>query len=266
MAQNPQQYKAFPYLLNPQGTIAIIDSDIIVTRCLKTILRSAEQGKICVFSDPENYRWFSEWEQIFDLLSKPRHQTYVNSGFVAFSTLHHPKLLEQWWYACEKTFSHLTYQEGAPNESPVAQSDQDALNAILMTKYFLADLEIQLFEEEVFGTFSKVKILNQDRLVCQHLNCAPVLLHACAKPKPWERKVWQINIRQNAYVRLLRRLIASSDVALRIHAYPLPMWLSPGVGSSLITAMFTELNSFQQGIRQRLSLRTKLSRLLSSFK
>jgi hypothetical protein len=71
VAQNPQQYKAFPYLLNPQGTIAIIDSDIIVTRCLKTILRSAEQGKICVFSDPENYRWFSEWAGCLTHLRRP---------------------------------------------------------------------------------------------------------------------------------------------------------------------------------------------------
>src|SRR5690349_8711865 len=44
---NPCMLKPSPYLLNPAGTVVIIDSDMIVTRSLDEILTLAGQGKIC---------------------------------------------------------------------------------------------------------------------------------------------------------------------------------------------------------------------------
>ena len=85
--KNPTQYKPFPYLLKPQGTVVMIDSDMIVTRNLDAVLATAAQGKICIFPDEEKDRWFSEWSQIFGLSSSPRRQTYVCAGFVVFSKL-----------------------------------------------------------------------------------------------------------------------------------------------------------------------------------
>ncbi len=108
LATNSTLFKPFSYLLDPKGTVIIIDSDMIVTRSLEDIINLTKQGKICAFPDPEHERWFSEWQQVFDLPNMPRHQTYVNAGFVAFSTIHWSNLLEQWWKACQRILSHPT--------------------------------------------------------------------------------------------------------------------------------------------------------------
>lgn len=263
LVQNPTQYKPFPYLLNPEGIVVIIDSDIIVTKSLNHIFTSANEGKICVFPDPENDRYFSEWQYLFELITPLRKQTYVNAGFIAFSTYHHPELLKQWWHACKKTFSQPTLQEGASNNHPLSQADQDALNAILMSQYSLDDLALQPYKEEVFGDFKKTKILDRKSLLCQYLDHTPALLHACMKPKPWEQKSWQVDFR-SAYTHLLRRLIASSDLPLQVHNFSLPAWLRPGIGNWLITNLFNQLN-FLRSFRERLALGTRLPKFLKSL-
>lgn len=88
LATNSTLFKPFPYLLNPTGTVIIIDSDMIVTRSLEEIINLTKQGKICAFPDPEDERWFSQWQQLFDLPNVPRNQIYVNASFVALSTIH----------------------------------------------------------------------------------------------------------------------------------------------------------------------------------
>ena len=130
LATNPTLFKPFHYLLKPKGIVVIIDSDMIVTRSLEPILNLDKNGKICAFPDPENNRWFREWHQLFSLSSEPRHQTYVNAGFLAFSTRYWPNLPERWWQSCERILIHPTVAEGVI-DGPSAQADQDALNALL---------------------------------------------------------------------------------------------------------------------------------------
>jgi hypothetical protein len=95
LVRNPTQYKPFPFLLRPQGTIVLIDSDMIVTRSLGPALALAAQGKICVFPDPDHDTWWAEWQEIFGLPCAPRKQTYVTAGFLAFSASFWPELLER---------------------------------------------------------------------------------------------------------------------------------------------------------------------------
>jgi hypothetical protein len=49
LVRNPLLFKAFPYLLEPRGTVVIIDSDMIVTRPLGALLACAAKAK-SVFS------------------------------------------------------------------------------------------------------------------------------------------------------------------------------------------------------------------------
>ncbi len=228
--KNPQQYKAFAYLLRPRGTVAIVDSDIILTDSIDDMLAAARDGKICVFPDPEEQRWFAEWESVFALAAPLRRQTYVNSGFEVFSTLHWPTLLARWWQACARTFPNPTYQEGATTDDPTSQSDQDALNAVLMSEVPADALDFQPKDRQVFRwSFEDVRVDDERTLRCSMEGTRVAALHAIGRTKPWQRVAWREAGRRNAYVRLLRRLLTGDDVAVRVPSGDVPSWLRPGV-------------------------------------
>lgn len=235
--KNPQQYKAFAYLLRPRGILVTIDSDIIVTDSIDGMLSSARQGKIGVFPDPEDHRWFAEWQHLFALSGPPRRQTYVNSGFVVFSTVHWPALLERWWNACERIFPQPTIREGAARDSPTSQSDQDALNAILMGEVPRDAVAFQPQNAMVFRwDFEQVRVADERKLRCEFEGTRVVALHAVAGPKPWQRAAGAEATPRNAYVRLLRRLLVHDDAAVRVPSHDLPSWLRPGIGGRLSLA------------------------------
>ncbi len=98
---NPQLLKPFANLMHPRGTVVILDSDLVVTSQLDLMLQAARSGSVCVCADPDSERWFAEWEQLFELPRPPRRQTYVSSGFLAFSVEHWPNLLSRWWESCQ---------------------------------------------------------------------------------------------------------------------------------------------------------------------
>jgi hypothetical protein len=228
--KNPQQYKAFPHLLRPRGTVAIVDSDIIITDSIDDMLASARAGKICVFPDPEEHRWFAQWESVFALAAPPRRQTYVNSGFEVFSTTHWPALLGRWWQACERIFPQPTIREGAARDNPTSQSDQDALNALLMSEFPAGALAPQAKNREVFRwDFERVRVRDAASLHCEFEGTRVAVLHAIAGPKPWQRGAWHEATRRNAYMRLFRRLLTGDDVAVRVPPGELPPWLRRGV-------------------------------------
>ena len=87
--RSPLTLKPFPFLVGASGTMVIIDSDMIVSESLADTLALAAEGQICMYPDHrgDQSRWFAEWEQVFALSKPPRHQTYLNAGFAAFSIL-----------------------------------------------------------------------------------------------------------------------------------------------------------------------------------
>jgi len=232
--KNPQQYKAFPYLLRPRGTVVIVDSDIIVTDSIDDMIGDARSGKIAVFPDPEDQRWFAQWEEIFALAGTPRRQTYVNSGFVVFSATHWPHLLERWWHACERIFPHPTIREGAARDNPTSQSDQDALNALLMSEVPHEQIAFVAQNRMVFRwDFERVRVLDDASLHCEFEGTRVAALHAVAGPKPWQAAAAYQATRRNAYIRLLRRLLVGSDATVHVSPSDVAAWLRPGVSGRL---------------------------------
>jgi hypothetical protein len=147
------QYKPFPFLLRPQGTVVLIDSDMIVTEP-EPCAGACGAGKICAFPDPDHDTWWAAR----GLPCAPRKQTYVIAGFVAFSASFWPEFLAQWWKACERIRKRLIYQEGVAKLSPKGSGAQDAPNAVLMSVIPADALSLLPFDEQVFpytssGTF-----------------------------------------------------------------------------------------------------------------
>ncbi len=244
LATNPTQFKAFPYLLQPQGTVVIIDSDMLVVRSLQGLLEMGKQGKICVFPDLGINRSCAEWQEFFALSSPPRKQGYVNAGLIVFSTKHWSNLLQRWWQACERTFSHPTLYEGASHTSPCVAGDQDALNAILASEYPIEALAIQSKYEEIFGRFLRqVRIVNLQALACKYGQHDITILHSNGGPKPWEAKTVKSLLRRFAYVKLLRRLLTGTDVPIKVPTEDLAMLYRPGVLGQLLLFGLSILNA-----------------------
>jgi hypothetical protein len=236
---NPQLLKPFASLMHPKGTVVILDSDLVVTSRLDLMLQAARNGRVCVCADPESERWFAEWEQLFELPCPPRRQTYVNSGFVAFSVEHWPHLLSRWWESCQLIRSYPTSFYDTP-DSPTAQADQDALNAILMSEYSEETLAVQ--PREVQPNMEQlrwhVRLLDVDTLTCSLHNRQVTLVHSLGKTKPFELQRW-LGQGRSIYPTLLRRLLVERGVRIRVSREDVPVWLHPGrLGAIVIRILY----------------------------
>jgi hypothetical protein len=224
---HPVLAKAYPHVLGAEGTIALIDSDMLVTASLSGIISVAEAGRICVF--PNHWmnrdRWFAEWQRIFELPQVPRHQTYLNAGFICFSTHHWPELLRQYWEACQKV---IPTNIGRGSEDPTSEADQDAMNAILMSVVPPdAIAELPRTGEAFRDQLVQVRIIDEQQLTCSLEGEPTTILHYTRSPKAWETRNWW-RVRRDAFTRLLPRLLFADDVPIKLPRRSVPIWARPG--------------------------------------
>ena len=226
-AGSPILLKPYPGALGASGTIVLVDSDMIVTRSLADIAALAGDGRICAFPDPLPHRgrWFAEWEQELELRAPLRRRTYLNAGFLALSTDHWPDLLGRWWELCERVPREQLFGRF---EQPFWAGDQDVLNAILASEIpeeAIAELPAdgEAYPEDLL----EAVVVDERTLRCELRGRPTSILHYSLGPKAWERKAW-VRLRDDAYVRLLPRLLFGDDVAVRLDPKSVPFWLRPG--------------------------------------
>jgi hypothetical protein len=214
--------KAYPVKLGHQGPMVLIDSDIIVTRRLDSVMAAMSDGQVVVFPDDLVDRRRAEWRDVFELGCSPRHQAYANSGFVGFSTYDFPDLLARWWDANLAVAS-------LPREVAhrVARfPDQDALNALLMTtidRDAIAFLPRHLAPMGP-GQLSATSVVDVGALRCKFEGQEPVLLHATKSPKPWSPGA-PLRLPRTAFESCLRRLLTGRELAVRPPVADVPFWL-----------------------------------------
>jgi hypothetical protein len=218
--------KPFPALIEPDGVVVLVDSDMIVTSSLEPIVQRAASGKICAF--PNHYsaltRRYDEWSELFELAAPLRSETYLNAGFVAVSVEQWPTFLRRWWDACEAAEARFLSGE---DREPVAQWDQDAFNALLMSEIPREDVEaLPAYEWHL----DRVEIIDEARLECRAGGKVQPLLHTPRSPKVWQRGGWRhIEYQTRAYVRLMPRVLFARDVAVRLSPSEVAPWVRPGV-------------------------------------
>jgi hypothetical protein len=257
VAQTPIRARAHPALLKPfvrrlgiAGTLVFLDSDIIVTGSLAEIVEPASRGAICAFPDPDRDRYFDEWGEIFDLRAELRHQTYVSSHLVAFSTAHWPSLLARWEQACACILDREVLAEKTRN-SPVHLADQDALNAVLMSE--IPDQALRLLRTEIRAQGAlearTTRVLDLNWLRCRRAGHEQVILHigggGKSVAKPWQPAA-RPRVRRDAYTRCLRRLLNGRDIELHYPANAtLPFWLVEGELGALYLFALGTLHALQ---------------------
>jgi hypothetical protein len=238
-------------------TIVLVDSDIVVTGPLDHSVSEADAGQVFAFVDrPAPDRWFGEWQEIFALPSPPRRQPSANAGYVAFSKRHVPGLLESWNDCIDRVAPRLARARATGYPDPVWLTDQDALNAVLMTLVPADRMSWGTPRGMVMGEgpLAAVDVVDVDRLQCEWAGEPVTLLHAIGRPKPWQAgSRWRY--RQTAYTRCLRRALVGPDVEIRVADEHLPAWLRPGfVG----TATGVALHAYYAPVRRSRRFRRRI--------
>ena len=252
--RDPLLLKSFAYSLDVEGVVATIDSDMIVTGDLSDTLALSARGSVCAWIDPEDYRCFPEWEQLFGLAEPPRRQDYISTGFVCWSAERWPRLLGRWRELCERIPVGATLAQGATNADAFAQGDQDALNALLMTEVPPEALLPLRADERPVWRNTEVEVHDATTLTCSIDGHPPKLLHADGSRKPWQARTWW-RVRNDAYVRLFRRLLFSEDVVVRALPSEVPLWLRPGLLGTTCLRILDSINSVTSFVFRRRTTR-----------
>lgn len=228
--------------LGPQGVVATIDSDMIVTAPLDELFASAEEGRVVAFEDPHADRWFAEWEGPLALPGPPRRQPYVNAGFVALSAERQPDLLARWRDACARL--PVRQDDGDDWADPFRDRDQDALNAVLMSAYPRRDLEVRPAREApLMEELRRTRLEDPASLRCT-LDGAPVaILHAAGPRKPFAaaRLEW------SAYARAMPRVLLGPDVPVRMAREEVPPWLRGSAAAEALGRAIGGVNDLARG-------------------
>ena len=233
--------KPYPAGLDPDGIVVIIDSDMAVTASLEPILARAAEGQVCIFPDhpTDLRRWFEEWHELFQLRAPLRRDTYMNAGFIALSTEKWQWFLQRWSDLCAR-LPGQTVELGNP--PALAQRDQDALNALLMSEVpreaidLLPSYELDL---------RRIAVEDPESLLCVADGRRQPILHLALTPKVWQPGGWKRVGMNTAYVRLLPRLLFSSDVAVRLDPEDVPLWVRPGLVPSAVVRTISPYARFR---------------------
>ena len=233
--------KPYPAVLDPDGVVVVIDSDMAITDSLDAILAKAADGDVCIFPDhpTDHRRWFAEWHELFALRAPLRRGTYMNAGFMAVSAERWLWLLKRWRELCMR-IPALSEELGRPES--LAQRDQDALNALLMSEVPAEHVDL-LPQYEL--DLRRVVVRDPESLLCVADGRRQPILHLALSPKVWQPGGWRHVGLNAAYVRLLPRLLFGPDVPVRLAPEDVPFWLRPGRGARIAVRVLSPLSRFR---------------------
>jgi hypothetical protein len=245
IARAPDLHRKHVPLLKPMSgklasssdVVMLVDSDMIICSSLAEIAAHAQDGKIFVY--PDHYlareRQHLEWAQTFGLRAPLRRQTYVNAGFMAFSPAAWPDLLARFEELCERLPAEAQFL-GVDSRQPFWAADQDALNALLMSEIPAESVTIGSAHDEAYwDVLREVRVDDEEHLVCIFDHERVKILHYSFGPKPWQQAAWKRMRVDDAYIRLMRRVLFGKDIALRIARKEVPFWVRSTWGARAAT-------------------------------
>ena len=117
---------------------------------------------------------------------------------------------------------------------PFWAADQDALNALLFSELPEDAVEELPVQGEAFPEQLLRVRVQDERTLASELDGEPAtILHYSLGPKAWQRFGW-LRLRNDAYVRLLPRVLFADDVTLRLDPRGLPFRLRSGFAPNAV--------------------------------
>jgi hypothetical protein len=200
----------------------LVDADIVVVRHLGALVERAAAGRIVAFRDHQD-RFCEQWGELLGLgVASPR--PYVSSSLVLLGGEVGGDVLQLLDAARDRVDFERTLWRRNEREYPFLYADQDVLNAILASRVG-ADRLVAL-DAELAPTppFEGLRLTATETLACATADGREVyLVHHSLSPKPWQEPAYE-----GVYSRLLRRLLTSPDVAVRVPGAELPRTLRRG--------------------------------------
>jgi hypothetical protein len=243
--REPFTLKTYAPLRHPAEVMVLIDADMVVTRSLEPLLRTASEGRVVAFENPVD-RFVPEWGELLGL-GDVRRQPYLCSGLVAMSRSPGEEILRTLDVSQRRVDFDRTYFGGNDREYPLMFADQDVLNAILASR---------VEPERIVGLdsglapmppFEDLRLLDPEQPRCIRSNGAePYLVHQSLPWKPWLEPLYD-----GVYSRLLRRMLVGEDLAIRVPPTQIPLTLRRGIRAS--------------AERQRVKIREQLHWRLGGF-
>lgn len=203
----------------PADVMVLLDADVIVVRALDELINQARYGRFVTFlNDRDRHR--PEWGHLLALGAIPR-RPYINAGHFLV-----PRVLSNDVFdACDRALLQMSIpRNGPPRTSspadPLWIPDQDILNAVLAAK--IPESKITVLNSAGFTPFEGIRA-DSHSLRCVRADGEPLYLlhHILEKP-------WLSALPDCVYSLLLRRLLNSEDVAVRVPSHLIPLRFRTG--------------------------------------
>ena len=217
----PHVLKAIAPRAEPAEVMALIDADMIATRPLTELFEQAAAGR-AVGGDAELDRFCPEWGELLGLGPVER-RPYLSTGLVVLGGDLGREVVELVDERRDAVEWDRTFWRRNDADYPLVHADQDLINAVLAAR--AAPDQVVAFDPKLSPAppFAGVRIADRATLRC--VNAAgdePYVIHH------WLAKPWLERTHDGVYSQLLRRLLGADDVAVRVPAEMVPLWLRTG--------------------------------------
>jgi hypothetical protein len=223
---DPFTLKTHAPLRHPAEVMVLIDADMVVTRSLEPLLRTASAGRVVAFENPVD-RFVPEWGELLEL-GELRRQAYLCSGLVAMGRDPGEEILRMLEARQRLVDFDRSYFGTRDREYALMFADQDVLNAILASRVDeerIVSLDSRLAPMPPFDGLrlprrGSTRSLSED-------GPEPYLVHQSLPLKPWLEPLYE-----GVYSRLLRRMLVGPDLPIRVPEDQIPLTLRSGVRAS----------------------------------
>lgn len=208
-------------LKRPADVMVLLDTDLVATRSLRPLIEEAAAGRLVVFANPVE-RHVPQWGELLDL-GPTRRAPYVSSAAVCVERSLGLEVLSLLADGQARVDFDRTFWRANEPDYPFLYADQDVLNAILATRIDPERVVVHDARLSATPPFAGLRVVDEASLSCAYDDgIEPYLVHHHVV-RPWLEPTYH-----GVYSRLLRRLLLSDDVAIRVREEQLPSWLRTG--------------------------------------
>jgi hypothetical protein len=244
----PHVLKAIAPRQNPAEVMALIDTDMIVTRSLEPLLDEARRGKV-VGGSAEMDRFCPEWATLLDLGTvEPR--PYLSTGLVVIGGSLREELIRLVDERRDRVDFELTFWRRNVADYPLLHADQDLINAALAAR--ASPEQIVVFDPRLSASppFHGLRVVDERALRCAYEDgTEPFVVHH------WLAKPWLEPTYHGVYSRLLRRLLIGDDLAIRVPESQIPLRFRTGALAYAERMRINARERFRYHVREPLAAR-----------
>lgn len=218
----PWLLKSVAPLAHPAETMVLLDADLVAVRRLDELIEIARPGKVVAFANNMD-RYVPEWGELLEL-GTSRRQTYLCSACVALGRDPGDEVLGLMESRRDRVDFQRSFWRSNDAEYPFLYGDQDVLNAILSSR-IAAERTVALDTRLAPAIpFEGLELADERSLRCTFADgTEPYVVHHILPVKPWREPAYD-----GVYSQLLRRLLSSPDVPIRVTAGEIPLALRRG--------------------------------------